>query len=155
MDCAINEWLPPCKSRWGDYQENINHLLRSRGTNFFVWSQCYGILVSRIPDSWMISSNVTRLNIPVTHLMRSWMKKTGIIGYWSRDPLLVSNKITNIYKIIKWRRIITNAVLPSGWVIAAIWTIFSSKSIVIESRYMRNNNNMSGPIPPSNNSFIR
>ena len=56
--------------------------------------------MSRLADSWMISSNVKRLNIPVTYSLRSWMEKKGMIGSWSQDTGLVSENITNIYKII-------------------------------------------------------
>ena len=103
----------------------------------------------------MIPSNATRLNIPVTQSLRSWMEKTGMIGSWSRDPGLVSNQITKIGKIIKRRWMITNVVLPSGWGIAVSLTRVISESRVIERRHTRNKNNMSGPSPPSNHSFIR
>ena len=68
----------------------------------------------------MMSSNVTKLNITVTHLMRLWMEKTGRLGSWSRDTLLLSNQIINIDNIINWRWIITNLVLPRVWDIAVI-----------------------------------
>ena len=56
----------------------------------------------------MMSSNMTILNIAVIQLMRLWIEKIGMIGYLSRDPGLVSNQITNIYKMITWIWIITN-----------------------------------------------
>ena len=63
----------------------------------------------------MMSSNVTRLNIPVPHSLRSWIEKTEIIVSWSQDPGLVINQITKIDKIISLRQIITNVVLSSVW----------------------------------------
>ena len=74
-----------------------------------------GYLLSRILESHMMSSSVTILNVTVTHLLSCWMVKSGIIGSWSRDPVLVSNQITNIYNIIKWIRIINNSVMSRGW----------------------------------------
>ena len=38
------------------------------------------------------------LNIPVTHLLNSWMGKTGMSKSWAQDPGLVSNGFTKIYK---------------------------------------------------------
>ena len=58
-------------------------------------------IMSIFLESRMKSWNVTRLNIPVTHLLRLWMEKTGMIGSWSQDPGLVSKHITKIDKIIK------------------------------------------------------
>ena len=83
------------------------------------------------------------------------MDKTGIVIYWSQDPGLVSNQITNIERVIKWIRMITNVVLSSVWGVAVRWTRVGSKSRVIESRDMKNNSNMGGPIQPSNNIFLR
>ena len=48
--------------------------------------------MSGISESWMKSWNVTRLNVPVTHLLKSWMEKTVKNGSWSQYPGLVSNK---------------------------------------------------------------
>ena len=75
-----------------------------------------------------------------------------MIGSWSQYTGMVSNNIT---KIIKWIRIITNAVLPSGWGVGVFLKIDRSESRVVERRYVRNRNNMSGPSPPSNHSFLR
>ena len=69
----------------------------------------------RITESRIMPSTAKILNIPVTHSWKSCMENTGKIGSWSRDPGLVSNDITRIYKRIKRRQIITNVVLPSGW----------------------------------------
>ena len=71
--------------------------------------------MSRIPESRMISSTATRLNIPVMHSRKLWIESTRTIESLSQDPGLVSNEIANIDKIIKRRQIITNVVLPSGW----------------------------------------
>ena len=60
----------------------------------------------------MMSSNVPRLNIPVPHLLRSWMEKTGMLRYCSQNTGLVSNQITKTENIINWRQIKTNVVLP-------------------------------------------
>ena len=68
---------------------------------------------------------------------------------------MVSNHITMIDKIIKWIRIITNVVLPNGWGIDVSLTRVRSESRVVERRYLTKNNNMSGPIPPSNCDFLR
>ena len=57
--------------------------------------------LSRIPESRMMSSTATRLNIPVTHSRKSWMENTRTIGSLSRDPVLVSNEINKIDKRIK------------------------------------------------------
>ena len=46
----------------------------------------------------MMSSPVTRINIPVTHLMYLWMGKTGMCNYWDHDPGLISHGFTNIDK---------------------------------------------------------
>ena len=54
--------------------------------------------MSRIPEPLMISSNVSILNISVTHLMSSWMHKIEMIGYWSRSTGLLSNQITKFDK---------------------------------------------------------
>ena len=59
------------------------------------------MMLSIIPELQMMSSNVTRLNIPVTHLMSYWMEKTGMIGYCSQNSGMVSNQITKIYKDTK------------------------------------------------------
>ena len=83
------------------------------------------------------------------------MEIIGTIGSWSQDLGLASNDITNIDKRIRRRRIITNVVLSSGWVIAVCWTRASSESGVIERRDMKDKNNIGGPIPPSDHSFIR
>ena len=68
----------------------------------------------------MMSSNMKRLNILIVHFLGSWMDKSGTIGSWSRDTVLVSNKITNIDKIIKWKKIVTNIFLLSRWGISII-----------------------------------
>ena len=49
----------------------------------------------------MISSALTRLNIPVTHFRKSWMKNIIIIGSSLQYPVLVSNEITKTEKRIK------------------------------------------------------
>ena len=103
----------------------------------------------------MMSSTVTRLNIPLTHSRKLWTDNTRTVVSWSRDTGLVSNEITNIEKRIKRRRIITNVVLPSGWGIAVCWKIARSDSRVIERRDIKDNNNRGGPSPPSNHSFLR
>ena len=51
----------------------------------------------------MMSSAVTRLNIPVTHSRKLWMENMRIIGSWSRDPVLVSDYINKIEKGIAVR----------------------------------------------------
>ena len=94
-----------------------------------------------MPESQLMSSTVTRLNIPVTHSRKFWMENTGIIGSSSRDLGLESNYITNIDKRINRRRIITNAVLPSGWNIAVCWARASSDSILIEMIDTKEKNN--------------
>ena len=68
---------------------------------------------------------------------------------------MVSNHINKIDKIIKWIQIITNVVLSSGWGVAVCWTRASSEPIVIESRYIKYKNNIVGPIPPGNHSFLK
>ena len=103
----------------------------------------------------MISSSVTRINITVTHSRKLWMENTRMIIYWSQDPGLVSDDITNIEKIIKRRRIITNVVLTRGWGIDVRWKRAISDSRVIERRDMKYRDNISRPSPPSNHSFIR
>ena len=70
--------------------------------------------MSRLPESWMMSSNGKILNITITQFLRSWMDKRGMIGPWSQDPGLVSKQITNIENIIIGISIINNLVLPSG-----------------------------------------
>ena len=77
-----------------------------------------------------------------------------MIRSWSRYPGLESDEITNIEKVIKLIRIITNVVLPIQWGVAVCWTISRSDLIVIERRYMKDNNNIGGPIPPSNHIFL-
>ena len=58
---------------------------------FQSWLKCYICkFVSRITESWMESWNMTQLNIPVTHLLKSWMGEIGIIGSWLQDLGLVS-----------------------------------------------------------------
>ena len=54
--------------------------------------------MSRIIESQIMSRPVTRLNIPVTQFINSWMGKTGMSGSWSRDPGLVSDDFTKIDK---------------------------------------------------------
>ena len=98
---------------------------------------------------------MTRINIPVTHLRKSWTGKIRTIGSLSQDPGLVSDDITNIEKIIKRRRIITNVVLTRGWGIDVRWKRAISDSRVIERRDMKYRDNISRPSPPSNHSFIR
>ena len=46
----------------------------------------------------MMSTPVTRLNIPVAHSLKSWMGKTGMSKSWAQDPGLVSNGFANIDK---------------------------------------------------------
>ena len=41
----------------------------------------------------MKSWNVTRLNIPVTHLLESCMEKTGTTESWSQGPGLVRKQM--------------------------------------------------------------
>ena len=62
------------------------------------------------------------LNIPFTHLLKSWIVKTGMSGSWSQDPGLISNEFTNIDKGKKRIKIKTNVVLPGGCVISVCWT---------------------------------
>ena len=100
-----------------------------------------------------MSSTVTRLNIPVTHLLKLWMENRRTIGSWSQYPGLVINEINNIGKRIKRIRIIENVVLTSGWDIYVCWTRASSDSRVIERRDTKENNNIGGPRPPSNHIF--
>ena len=57
---------------------------------------------------------MTRPNIPVLHLMKSQIGKTGMIGSWSQDLGLVIKHITNIDKIIIRRITMNNLVLTSG-----------------------------------------
>ena len=102
----------------------------------------------------MMSLTATILNITVTHLQNLWTDNTRMIGYWSRDPLLVSNEINKIEKRIKRIWIITNVVLPRGWGIAVLWTRDRSDSRVIEGRDTEGNNNIGGTSPPSNNSSL-
>ena len=73
------------------------------------------MIMSRISESRMMSSDITRLNVQVTHLWRLWLKNIITIGYWSRDPELVSDENTNIKRRIKSRQIITNVVLSRRW----------------------------------------
>ena len=73
-------------------------------------------------ESQMMSSPATRLDIPVTHSLKSWMGNTGISWSWSRDPVLVSNEFTKNDKGKKRIKIVQNMVLPGGWVIAVFWT---------------------------------
>ena len=58
---------------------------------------------------------MTRVNIPVTHLLNLWMGNTIIIETWSQDTGLVSDNITKIEKVKKWINIITNVVMPGEW----------------------------------------
>ena len=74
-------------------------------------------------ESWV----VTRLNIPSMLFMIPGVRKTGIIGSWSKDILLVSKQITNIENIIIGISIINNLVLPSGRIISVSWIIISSE----------------------------
>ena len=78
-----------------------------------------------ILESRMMSSPVTRLNFPVTHLLKSWMGNIRMIGYLSQDPGLVSDDISR-KKCIK---IITNAVLYGVWEVSGVWKISISDSI--------------------------
>ena len=48
-----------------------------------------------------MSSVVTRLNIPFMHSQKSWIENIRMIVYWSRDPGLVSDEITNIERRIE------------------------------------------------------
>ena len=66
--------------------------------------------MSRIPESRMMSPPVTRLNIPFTHLLKSWMGKTGMSEISSRDIGLVSDEFINIDKVNNIIKIITNAI---------------------------------------------
>ena len=77
-----------------------------------------------------------------------------MIGYWSQDTGLLSNKITKIDKGKKWTKIITNVVLPGGWGIAVCWTISISDSGETETRDMKDKNNIGGSIPQSNHIFL-
>ena len=52
----------------------------------------------RRQESHITSSPMTRLNIPVTHSLKSWMRKTGMSKSWSKYPGLVSNGFTKIGK---------------------------------------------------------
>ena len=90
-----------------------------------------GIML-RIIDSQMTSSPVTRLNIPVTHSLKSWMWKTGMGGYWSQDPGLVSDYFTSIGKGNNRIKIITNVVLSGGWGVSVCWTRSRSDSIYLK-----------------------
>ena len=47
-----------------------------------------------------MSSLITRLTIPVTHLLNKWMIKTEIIKSWAQDPGLVSKVFTKMDKRI-------------------------------------------------------
>ena len=80
----------------------------------------------------MISSPVTRLNIPVTHLLKLWMGKTGISGYRSQDAGLVGHEFTKIDKLNKRINIITNVVLPYRWGVAVFCTRSISDSIELK-----------------------
>ena len=75
-------------------------------------------------ESRMKSWNMTRMNIPVMHLLKSWTEKTGINVFWSQGPGLVSKQMS---KTIILRRIINNVVLPSVRRIAVIWTRIRSE----------------------------
>ena len=66
----------------------------------------------------MMSSPVTRLNIPFTHSLKLWMGKTGISVSLSQYPGLVSNEFTRIDKGKNRTKIIINVVLPGGWGVA-------------------------------------
>ena len=59
------------------------------------------------------------------------MDETGMTGYWPQGQGLVSKQMN---KIIMWRRIINNVVLPSGSRISIIWIIIISESMVTEKR---------------------
>ena len=60
------------------------------------------------------------------HSWKLWIRNTELIGYWSQDPGLLGDKITNIKKGRKRINIITNVVLPGRWVIAVLSTIYNS-----------------------------
>ena len=77
---------------------------------------------------------MTRLNIPVMHLLKLQMGKTGMIGSWSQYPGLVSKHITKIDKIIIRRSIMNNLVLPNGMGIDISRTIIISELRVTEER---------------------
>ena len=70
----------------------------------------------------MMSSPVTRLNITVTHLLKSSMGKTGMSKSWEQDTGLVSNGFTKIDKNKIRIKIITNGFLPGGWGVDVCWT---------------------------------
>ena len=111
--------------------------------------------MSRVLESLVMSSAVTRLNIPVTHSWKSWMEKIRTGVSWSQYTVLVSNYITRIEMRIKRRQIITNVVLPSRWGISVCWKKATSNSRVIESRDTKENNIIGGTIPPINHDFLR
>ena len=82
-----------------------------------------------------MSSNVTILHIPVTHLIKLWMEKIGMVGSWSKSSGLVSKHITNLEKIIMQKSMINNLVLSSERGIAVCWKIFITESRVTEKRH--------------------
>ena len=59
------------------------------------------------------------------------MDETGMTGYWPQGQGLVSKQMN---KIIMWRRIINNVVLPIGSRISVIWIIIIGESMVTEKR---------------------
>ena len=70
----------------------------------YVESGISWILEGRMPrrlESLMTSSPMTRLNISFTHSLKSWMGKTGMSGFLSQYPGLVSNEFANIDKVKK------------------------------------------------------
>ena len=69
----------------------------------------------------MTSSPVTRIIIPVTHLLNSLIVKTGISRSRSQYPGLVSNEFTKIDKENNRIKIITNVVLSGGCDISVCW----------------------------------
>ena len=78
-----------------------------------------------------------------------------MIGYGSQDLVSVSNNITNIYKIIKWRWIISNTIMAIWWRVDLFWTRSISSYRVTERIDMTNKSNRSGPSPPNKHSFLR
>ena len=62
------------------------------------WKERYGRSwklegrMSRIMEYWMESWVVTRLNIPSMLLMIPGVRKTGIIGSWSKYPGMASKR---------------------------------------------------------------
>ena len=58
------------------------------------------------------------------HSLKSWLDRTGMIGYWSQGTGLVNKQMS---KIIMCRRIINNLVLTSDNRGDVIWKIIRSE----------------------------